>query len=248
MPSQPWRAGRLFQIPIDTMVGIHHYVSGYAYEIGGVSLNRLRWTIAWESPNPTRGGWFTITEVDKTILMGMLRWVDEQHLNISNGLRRLIEENPSSKYVRAFLRQEIGKVPEKNKTPKTTKGWLSWLKKQQPKEPKKYKVWIKGWQYLNGTVSAYERKTIDGWVEIPESVMRAGHDAIMAHIQRMAIPNAIMRSGEPEPNWDTLAWGPGRELEIDDTNISSALEAFPGVLSEVGETYEDRENEEEDGD
>jgi hypothetical protein len=122
MPEGEWRVGREFTV-IETI-----NLDGMKFNRGGTYSAQ-----AFGRIGVSNGGrHWAITNDSRRRLMDVIIWADAPPSRISPVLRKLIEQDPESPFIRAFVRTEIGLVPPRAETPVTAEKWFEYIEKAEP--------------------------------------------------------------------------------------------------------------------
>lgn len=197
MSDSPWKPERKFMVirPIILPNPIRNYIPGILYEVAKFGMIRV-------AHDPFRGRvasqFWQSSESERYLLLQNLQWEDEKPSKVSNGLRRFIEQSPESKFVRGFVRQEMGIVPEKDKTPTTAEGWFEYIDKTevvarpagaklsangaQQGEPT-LPIEVEGTQLCYGSANFSRVDTWNGIIEVPVGIIDRGRDDIVRFIR-----------------------------------------------------------------
>ncbi len=194
MSDSPWKPERKFMVirPIILPNPIRNYIPGILYEVAKFGMIRV-------AHDPFRGRvasqFWQSSEWERYLLLQNLQWEDEKPSKVSNGLRRFIEQNPTSKFVRGFVRQEMGIVPEKDKTPTTSEGWFEYIDKTEVVRPAGAKqsmngqhestvpIEVEATQRVYGSTSFSRTDDWTGIIDVPVRIVDAGRDAVVRFIQ-----------------------------------------------------------------
>lgn len=148
MSEGEWRIGREFAV-IETI-----FLDGYKFIPGTIytaqSFGRI---------GIPHGRLWAISTTARKQLMDILVWSDAP-TKISPVLRRFIEQDPESPFIRAFVRTETGLAPTKDETPVTVEKWFEYIEKAQP--PKKRAAPVVTITNADGTVTEVAGTTTTG--------------------------------------------------------------------------------------
>jgi hypothetical protein len=123
MSDGEWRIGREFAVVETIMLDGYKFTPGIVYT--AQSFGRI---------GIPHGRLWALGTAARRQLMDVIMWADAP-AKISPVLRRFIEQDPESPFIRVFVRTEVGVVPSKKEAPVTAEKWFEYIEKAEP--PKK---------------------------------------------------------------------------------------------------------------
>jgi hypothetical protein len=123
MSDGEWRIGREFAVVETIMLDGYKFTPGIVYT--AQSFGRI---------GIPHGRLWALGTTARRQLMDVIMWADAP-AKISPVLRKFIEQDPESPFIRVFVRTEVGVVPSKKEAPVTAEKWFEYIEKAEP--PKK---------------------------------------------------------------------------------------------------------------
>lgn len=223
-----WRAGRKFSVTQAMVCGPWVFRPGIRYRIAPDDRRKI---ICLTNPEEV------VLSLDRRrYLLPYIQWDDQK---ISEVLKLLIQHYPKSKYVRAFVRQEIGIVPPADKTPETTKEWLEFIDSIEEEKIQAGEKEESGEETVQIRVAFRENVTLrrtgyrtdyrEGVIGVPIRIAREGIDQIREYLYDNANDLEI-HSGDTEDGDD--------EEEVNSDGLELAADNIRDALRRHGLTTE----------